>query len=128
MEKYPDLYCWKKKKVSTPLTLSCIYYFIAMLYYMGVMNLPSTGDYGSSHPCKPQHSVMTELGMSCHHFYFMWQHFYIYDKEEINVEEEAGDDEENISEEENATDELYLDRVVRDEEDDYKSDEEDEED
>eukprot|EP00957_Ditylum_brightwellii_P185363 14114382-Ditylum_brightwellii.AAC.1 len=89
MEKYPDLYCWKKKKVLAPFTLSCIYRFIAVLYYMGVVKLPST--------------------------------------EEFNVEEEEGNDEENISKEEDATDELYLECVVRDEQDDCKSDEEDEE-
>eukprot|EP00957_Ditylum_brightwellii_P106593 8132038-Ditylum_brightwellii.AAC.1 len=105
MEKYPDLYCWKKNKFSAPFTLLCICHFIAMLYYMGAANLPSMGDYWSSHSCMPQHSVMTELGMSHNRFYFMWQHFHIYDKEEINVEEEEGDDEENISEEEDATDE-----------------------
>ena len=88
MEKYPDLYCWKKKKVSAPFTLSCIYHFIAMLYYMGVVSLPSTTDYWSSHPCMPKHSVMTELSMSHDCFYFMWQHFHIYGKEEINVEKE----------------------------------------
>eukprot|EP00957_Ditylum_brightwellii_P190414 14494571-Ditylum_brightwellii.AAC.1 len=111
MEKYPDLYCWKKQKVSAPFTLSYIYHFIAMLYYMGVVNLPSTGDYWSSHPCMPQHSVMTELGMLRNHFYFMWQHFHIYNNKESNVEKEEGDNEENISEEEDATDELYLERV-----------------
>eukprot|EP00957_Ditylum_brightwellii_P165824 12624903-Ditylum_brightwellii.AAC.1 len=95
---------------------------------MGVVNLPSKGDYWSSHPCMPQHSVMTELSMSRNCFYFMWQHFHIYDNEEIDVEEEEGDDEENISEEKDATDELYLERMVRDEEDEYESDEEDEED
>eukprot|EP00957_Ditylum_brightwellii_P025868 1957013-Ditylum_brightwellii.AAC.1 len=72
---------------------------------MEVMKLPSTGDYWSSHLCMPQHSVMTELGMSCDCFYFMWQPFHIYDKEEIKVKEEERDDEENISEEEDATDE-----------------------
>eukprot|EP00957_Ditylum_brightwellii_P068940 5232611-Ditylum_brightwellii.AAC.1 len=75
---------------------------------MGVANLPSTGDYWSSHPCMPQHSAMTKLGMS---------------------EEEEGYDKENISEEEDTTDELYLERVVRnEEEDECESDEEDEED
>eukprot|EP00957_Ditylum_brightwellii_P077566 5894467-Ditylum_brightwellii.AAC.1 len=68
---------------------------------MGVVNLLSTGDYWSSYSCMPQHSMMTEL------------------------EEKEGDDEENISEEEYATDELYVECVVRDEEDEYKSDEED---
>eukprot|EP00957_Ditylum_brightwellii_P168860 12852782-Ditylum_brightwellii.AAC.1 len=95
---------------------------------MGVVNLPSTGDYWLSHPCMPQHSLMTELGMSHDHFYFLWQHFHIYDNKEINEEEEEGDDEENISKEEDAADDLYLERVVHDEEDEYKSDEEDEED
>eukprot|EP00957_Ditylum_brightwellii_P080309 6108171-Ditylum_brightwellii.AAC.1 len=87
---------------------------------MGVVNLPSTGDYWSSHPCMPQYSVMTKLSMSCNHFYFMWQHFHIYDNKDINVEEEEGDDEENINKEEDATDELYLEHVVRNEEDVYK--------
>eukprot|EP00957_Ditylum_brightwellii_P197691 15061194-Ditylum_brightwellii.AAC.1 len=58
----------------------------------------------------------------------MWQHFHIYDKEEINVEEEEGDGKENISKEEDATDELYLECVIHDDEDDCESDEEDEED
>eukprot|EP00957_Ditylum_brightwellii_P090035 6857008-Ditylum_brightwellii.AAC.1 len=95
---------------------------------MGVVNLPSSGDYWSLHPHMPQHSVMTELGMSRSCFYFMRQHFHIYDNKEINVEEKEGDDEENISKEEDATDELYLECVVHDEEDEYESDEEDAED
>eukprot|EP00957_Ditylum_brightwellii_P011028 836068-Ditylum_brightwellii.AAC.1 len=70
---------------------------------------------------------MTELGMSRDRFYFVWQHFHIYDNEEINVEEEEGDDDENISKEEDAGDELYLERVVCDEEDEHESDKEDEE-
>eukprot|EP00957_Ditylum_brightwellii_P122751 9360635-Ditylum_brightwellii.AAC.1 len=78
---------------------------------MGVVNLPSTGDYWSSHPCMLQHSATTELGMSCNCFYFMWQCFQFYDKEEINIDEEEEDDEENISGEEDATDELYLEHV-----------------
>eukprot|EP00957_Ditylum_brightwellii_P086572 6586514-Ditylum_brightwellii.AAC.1 len=78
---------------------------------MGVVNLPSMGDYWSSHPCMPQHSVMTKLGMLCNFFYFMWQHFHINENKEINVEEEEGDDEENINEEEDATDKLYLEHV-----------------
>eukprot|EP00957_Ditylum_brightwellii_P153637 11692331-Ditylum_brightwellii.AAC.1 len=78
---------------------------------MGVVSLPSTGDYWSSHPCMPKHSVMTELGVSHNSFYFMCQHFHIYDNEEINVEEEEGNDEENISKEEDAADELYLEHV-----------------
>eukprot|EP00957_Ditylum_brightwellii_P165007 12562814-Ditylum_brightwellii.AAC.1 len=41
MEKYPELYIWKEKKASAPFTLSHIYHFIAILYYMGVVNLPS---------------------------------------------------------------------------------------
>eukprot|EP00957_Ditylum_brightwellii_P181161 13799290-Ditylum_brightwellii.AAC.1 len=60
----------------------------------------------------------------------MWQHFYIYniyDKEEINVEEEEGMTK-NISKEEDMTDELYLEHVVCDgEEDECESDKEDEE-
>eukprot|EP00957_Ditylum_brightwellii_P178891 13626367-Ditylum_brightwellii.AAC.1 len=82
-----------------------------MLYYMGVVRLPLTADYWSSHPCMPKHFVMIELGMSRNRFYFMWRHFHIYDNEEINVEEEEGDDEETINEEEDAGDELYLEHV-----------------
>eukprot|EP00957_Ditylum_brightwellii_P149464 11382225-Ditylum_brightwellii.AAC.1 len=105
MEKYPDLYCWKKNKVSAPFTLSCIYHFIDMLYYMGVVNLLSMGDYWSSHPCMPQHSVMIELGIPRNCFYLMWQHFHIYDNKDIDVEEEEGHDEENISKEKDTADE-----------------------
>eukprot|EP00957_Ditylum_brightwellii_P014050 1059346-Ditylum_brightwellii.AAC.1 len=42
MEKYPDMYYWKKKNALALFTLSYIYHFIAMLYYMGVVNLPLT--------------------------------------------------------------------------------------
>eukprot|EP00957_Ditylum_brightwellii_P193359 14722898-Ditylum_brightwellii.AAC.1 len=86
------------------------------------------GDYWLSHPYMPQHSVMTELGMSRNRFYFMWQYFHIYDNEEINVEEEEWGGEENISKEEDAADELYLECMVHDEENEYESDEENEDD
>eukprot|EP00957_Ditylum_brightwellii_P196498 14972069-Ditylum_brightwellii.AAC.1 len=95
---------------------------------MGVVNLPSTGDYWLSHPCMPHHSVMTEHGMSRDHFYFMWWHFHIYDNKEIDVEEEEGDDEESISKEEYTADEWYLEHVVHDEEYEYENDEEEDED
>eukprot|EP00957_Ditylum_brightwellii_P107380 8193860-Ditylum_brightwellii.AAC.1 len=117
MEKYPDLYCWKKKKASAPFTPLCIYHFIAMLYYW------------SLHPCMSKHSVIAEFGMSHHCFYFMWQHFHIYKEEVINVEEEEGGGKENVSEEEDMTDELCLECVVHDEEEDeFENDEEDEKD
>eukprot|EP00957_Ditylum_brightwellii_P139706 10647262-Ditylum_brightwellii.AAC.1 len=91
------------------------------------MNLPLKGDYWSSQPCIPQHSVMTKLGMSRDCFSlcgniltfmikttFMWM---------------RKDDKENISKEEDIIDELYLEHVVHDEgEDDCESDKEDEED
>eukprot|EP00957_Ditylum_brightwellii_P111296 8487604-Ditylum_brightwellii.AAC.1 len=129
MEKYSELYIWMKKKASALFILSYIYHFLAILYNMGVVNLPSKGDYWSSHPCMSQHSVMTKIGILLNCFYFMWQHFHIYDKDNIHVEKGDGGDKENISNEEDTTDELYLEHVVNDEEeDDCESDKEDEED
>eukprot|EP00957_Ditylum_brightwellii_P150011 11424490-Ditylum_brightwellii.AAC.1 len=110
-------------------TLICIYHCIAMLYYMGVMSFLLKGDYWSSHPCMPKHFVMTELGMPFSHFYSMWQHFCLYKREDIKVEEEEGNEKDHTSKEEDMINELYLECVVHnEEEDECESDEEDKED
>eukprot|EP00957_Ditylum_brightwellii_P206552 15348975-Ditylum_brightwellii.AAC.2 len=86
MEKYLGVYCWRKKKASALLTISYIYHFVDMIYYMGVVNL---------------------LSKDAHHFH-------IYEEEENKVEEEEGGDKENISKEEDMADKLYLEHVVHD--------------
>ena len=112
-EMYPDLHCWKRN-YSEPFGVSCIYYFIAMVYYMGVVRLPCKRDYWSSHPCMPHHPITDHLTRD--RFSFLWRHIHVYDDEDIDVEEEEVDKEN--TEEDDDLHEYEVERVNSDEEDD----------
>ena len=70
----PDLMVWKQASVSRDITVSCIYHFLAILYYFGIVRLPSKRDYWSTDQYMPQHKVCITLGMTRDRFEFMWRH------------------------------------------------------
>ena len=55
----PDLYCWKDSKVSEDVTLSNMFQFFAILFYFGIVELPSKSDYWSTKEWMPQHSIVS---------------------------------------------------------------------
>ena len=109
------LICWKRQINSCPITLSCIYEFLAILYYFGVVRLPQKQDYWSSEINMPINSVTTELAMTRHYFQFLLQHFHVQantnndkDLEDVDSDDE-GDEQEGLMEQ-------GLERVQRDQE------------
>ena len=74
----PNLDCWKRKKDSRPITAGCVYHFLAMIYYMGIVRLPDTkDDYWSNEKWMPQHPICLENEMSRNRFRFIWRHFHV---------------------------------------------------
>ena len=116
---YPDLKIWSKKnrKVARPITSSCVYHFIALLYYFGMVRLPSKRDYWNhSSRYMPTHSICSELGMTRDRFMFLWRHIHV---GEINAED-IDSDEEKEEKEDDADDlmEQNMERVQQDQEED----------
>ena len=98
MHEYPDLVFWKDAKQSAKFTLPCVLHFLALLYYFGIVKLPSKRDYWSNHTIMPRHAVTDD--MSYKRFVFLWRHFHL--KEEFEDEELAdmGGDESKENKEE----------------------------
>ena len=96
--KEPDLYLWKEKneKLSRPITVSEIYHFLAIMYYFGIVRLPSKRDYWSKHPILPTHSIMTELGMNRPRFEFIFRHFHVNTVTDDEVHAAADESEDDI--------------------------------
>ena len=69
----------------TIFTLSCVFYFLALLYYSNIMKLPSKRDYRSHHAVMLSHWVTN--GILCKRFIFLWQNLHL--KDEFEKEEEA---------------------------------------
>ena len=81
----PHLKIWSLEKnfpASRPITASCVYHFIALIYYFGLVKLPSKRDYWNrSSIYMPIHSIAKELGMNrdrfflCVEIYSHWRDF-----------------------------------------------------
>lgn len=108
----PLLDCWKRKKESNDFKLSDTCQFLAMLYYMGVVQLPSKDDYWSTHPLMPSHELCNELNMTRNRFRFMWRHFHLNFPHDDDFDEETDgnddDDDDHM--------EIVMERVQRDQE------------
>ena len=127
MVQEPDLYCWKEKKTSGPISESDIYHFLAIIYYFGIVVLPSKGDYWSTNEWMPHHSIVHEYEMIRARFRFLWCHFHpSYDEEIIEDQETTLDEEDENAEEEGRVN-IGFERVQRDQagsiEDDYNDEE-----
>ena len=106
----PGLKYWEQKRNSRPFTISCVYHFIAILYYFGITRLPSKYDYWDTDKYMPQHVITNELGMSRDRFKFLWRHFHVssdFDSKD-GEEVEENDNEELV--------EQTVERVVYDQE------------
>ena len=72
----PNLDIWNRKTDSRQFTAGCIYQFIAIIYYMGIVQLPSKDDYWSTDPMMPSHDLCNQCGMSRNRFRFLWRYFH----------------------------------------------------
>ena len=95
LKEEPGLFVWKHEKNSRPFTLSCIYHFLAILYYFGIVRLPYKGDYWSKDPYMPIHPVVLDLDMTRDRFNFIWRHFHITAPDELEEEDDLQDDEDD---------------------------------
>ena len=74
--------------------MSCMYNFLAILYYMGIVKLPCKRDYWSNDPLMPNHPVIHQSGISRNRFEFLWSTFHLNCNEECTMEDELeGEDE-----------------------------------
>ena len=89
---YPNRWHWTKAEYSKPFTNACIYQFIALIYYFGIVKLPSKTDYWSADPYMPQHTIARDLDMSRARFEFIWRHFHLNCKEDLPSATDDGDD------------------------------------
>ena len=71
-KKEKDLAAWKNMNNSRHFTVAETYHFLAIIYYMGIVKLPSKTDYWSTDPLMPIHSIATELGMTRDRFEFLF--------------------------------------------------------
>ena len=57
-EKIPNLICWRCNIYSAPFTITCVYQFLAILYYFGIVLFPTKEDYWSSERYMPHHPLL----------------------------------------------------------------------
>ena len=123
----PNLYCWKDSKTSADVTQSNLFQFFAILYYFGIVVLPSKSDYWSTTEWMPQHSIVSEFGMTRRRFEFIWRHFHPSFESSDDTEDERKEEEE---EEEDTIEEALVsigfERVQREQDDNMESNEYDE--
>ena len=106
----PNLSVWKKKNITKEVTLSDILHFLAILFYVGIVQLPSKQDYWSTgFHWMPSHPICSVNEIFCERFGFLWKNFHCNhatnDYFEEDVQDELGDDEDG---------ELQMERVQRD--------------
>ena len=117
---------WRKQKICRPWTSSCVYHFLAIIYYFGLCRLPSKVDYWSTDPYMPVHKIMSDLGMTRDRFKFLWRHFHVFQEEEIVEEDEdVGDD--DFDNDSDGFVEMRTERVQREQQQQVNEEEEEEE-
>eukprot|EP00957_Ditylum_brightwellii_P120583 9198723-Ditylum_brightwellii.AAC.1 len=111
-EEHAEMHCYKKK-VSTELTYSCVWHFIAIVYYFVLVALPNKRDYWSTEEWMPRHPQVTKFGLAREHFNFFWQHFHvaITEEDENETTEMDGNDVEGNDVEEDELVEAVLERI-----------------
>lgn len=97
-KKNPNLYHWRNENYSKPITTACIYQFLAIIYYFGIVRLPSKRDYWSKESWMPHHPIVREMGMTRYRFEFLWRFFHVNHIEE-NAEEDDDDGGEELMDE-----------------------------
>ena len=111
----PNRACFKRTQTSKQFTAETIYHFIAILYYFGVVKLPSKVDYWDVQSIwMPSHPICNVNGMTRARFEFLWRHFHCNHSTAEDFEEIVDDSEELDDEELVETD---LERVQHEQED-----------
>ena len=117
--KEPQAICWKKAWCA-PLTLSSMYHFIAIIYYMGISRLPSKKDYWTTKEWMPYHPLVHELGMTRDRFLFIWRHFHVSQPSVDPITIHTEDDEIDDSTVNDAPVEQSTERIVADQEEEMQ--------
>ena len=111
----PSLSIWKNKRASKQITASDINHFIALLYYFGIVQLPSKRDYWSkNHHWMPSHPICCVNGMTRDRYEYLWRHFHCNCATDDDFTSSTDDVEEENNDEELI--ELQVERVQRDQE------------
>ena len=123
--RYPKLDVWKRRTDSRPINISYIYQFISIIYYNGIVRLPSKEDYWSNEPLMSTHDLCIQLGMSRNRFRFLWRFFHCNfpietDFDEVEQSDVGGGANE---EEETVMVQQVIERVQREQEEDDNEDE-----
>ena len=87
---YPDLNIWRRKSDSAPFTMKCMYQYLAILMYMGIVKLPCKDDYWSTDEVMPSHSLCNMWGMNRNRFRFLFRHFHILSSDQDDEDEIGG--------------------------------------
>ena len=94
----PNLSAWKKKNASKEITPSDILHFLAILYYIGIVRLPSKQDYWSKgFHWLPSHPICSVNGMTRERFEFLWRNFHCNHATSDDFEEDGQDELEDIT-------------------------------
>ena len=79
-----NLYIRNKNLQSVAFNLTCMHHFIDMIYYFGIVRLPSKEYYWSGKKCMPWHYIVNELGMTKEKIILLWRNFYVQDVNEFD--------------------------------------------
>ena len=113
--KEPNLQCWKRKSSSREFGVGCMYHFLAVIYYFGIVRLPGKRDYWSNCKWMPAHPICNMSSMSRDRFEVIWRNFHfnvVYNEDDFVSTPE----EENEKEEEEELVDLFMERIVHDQE------------
>ena len=136
MQMFPHLDCWKmsRRTQSRPLTMACVYQFLAIIYYMGLVRMPDKDDYWSNERWLPLHEVCTVNGMTRNRFRFIWRNFHLNHEEDSGIGDNDNSDSNEDDEEDDLLVEIGMERVEVDQENELEeanggaADDEDDED
>ena len=121
----PNMKSWKNKTATKIITPSDIYQFFAILYYFGIVKLPSKRDYwAKGYHWMPSHPICTANNMNRERFEFLWRNFHCnhatsddFLETENGVDDDLDDEDQLI--------ELQLERVQRDQDHNIQEDDDD---
>ena len=123
---YPDMNYWKLN-TSKVFKLSEMYHFLALLYYFGIVRLPSKRDYWSTDDYMPSHKIAKDLDMSRDRFTFMWRFFHVGDLGDDDNEASQANDVDNEELIETGLDRVQVEKELTEETSNTEDEVEDEE-
>ena len=100
-KKEPTLQYWKKKSASKEFNIGCMYHFLAIIYYFGIVHLPDKRDYWSNYKWMPTYPICNMLYMFKDRFEVIWRNFYFnveYNEDNFATTSEEENEEEELAE------------------------------